>query len=160
MPGTPPCRLRVSGWLGDNHRSYLDAQRDKLRSAGLLADFAHVESPDHASKVRFFHSIDVLSVPTTYREPKGLYVLEALANGVPVVQPAHGSFPELIEATGGGVLVEPGNAADLARALRRLIDQPAERAALAERGRQAVLRAFTARAMAEATVDVYRKYVP
>ena len=58
--------------------------------------------------MRFLHGIDVLSVPTTYREPKGLYVLEALANGVPVVQPSHGSFPELIEVTGGGILVAAG----------------------------------------------------
>ena len=57
--------------------------------------------------MRFFQSIDVLSVPTTYREPKGLYILEAWANGVPVVQPRHGTFPELIEQTGGGLLVEP-----------------------------------------------------
>ena len=52
----------------------------------------------------FLQSLDVLSVPTTYREPKGLYVLEAWANGVPVVQPRHGSFPELMEAAGGGLL--------------------------------------------------------
>ena len=76
------------------------------------------------SKVRFLHGIDVLSVPTTYREPKGLYVLEALANGVPVVQPRHGSFPELIEATGGGLLVNPDDPHDLARALRQLFDDP------------------------------------
>ena len=54
----------------------------------------------------FFESIDVLSVPTTYREPKGLYFLEAWANGVPVVQPRHGTFPELIEETGGGLAVD------------------------------------------------------
>ena len=83
--------------------------RQRLDAAGLLGDFEYVESPDHANKVRFLQVVDVLSVPTMYREPKGLYVLEALANGVPVVQPAHGSFPELIEATGGGLLVPPND---------------------------------------------------
>ena len=78
--------------------------------------------------MRFLHGLDVLSVPTTYREPKGLYVLEALANGVPVVQPRHGSFPELIEATGGGLLVNPDDPRDLARGLRHLIDDPIPRA--------------------------------
>ena len=52
---------------------------------------------EHSDKVKFLHTIDVLSVPTTYREPKGLYVLEALANGVPVVQPRHGSFDEFCQ---------------------------------------------------------------
>ena len=106
----PPCRLHASGWLGDNNRPYFDEQRRKLAAAGLAGEFTHVECPTHDDKVRFLHAIDVLSVPTTYREPKGLYVLEALANGVPVVQPRHGSFPELIEATGGGLLVSPNDA--------------------------------------------------
>jgi glycosyltransferase involved in cell wall biosynthesis len=155
----PRARLHVSGWLGANNRAYFEDQKARLAQAGLLDDFTHVESPDHASKVRFLKAIDVLSVPTSYREPKGLYVLEALANSVPVVQPRHGSFPELVEATGGGVLVEPGDAADLARGLRRLMDDAAEREKLAQRGKQAVFARFHARAMAEATLGVFGKYV-
>jgi glycosyltransferase involved in cell wall biosynthesis len=158
-PGIPPCRLRVSGWLGENNRPWLDEQRRRLRGWGLEGDFTHVQSPDHASKVRFFREIDILSVPTTYREPKGLYVLEALANGVPVVQPRHGSFPELVEATGGGILVEPGDPEDLARGLRRLLEDHGQRQELGRRGREAVRQQFTAEGMARATVDVYRKYL-
>ena len=107
MPGVPPTRLRASGWLGAEHKPYLDGVRRTLAAAGLAGEFEYVDSPDHASKVRFLQSLDVMSVPTPYREPKGLYVLEALANGVPVVQPSHGSFPELIGASGGGLLVTP-----------------------------------------------------
>src|SRR5207237_6716760 len=117
---------------------YLHEQWTKLGRARLLADFKYVEAPDHASKVRFLQSLDVLAVPTTYREPKGLYVLEAWANGVPVVQPAHGSFPELIEATGGGVLVPPNDPQALAAAIARLMDQPQERTRLGELGHAAV----------------------
>lgn len=159
MAGTPPCRLHVSGWLGDNDRPYFDQQKKRLADAGLLDEFEHVESPDHASKVRFLQGLDVLSVPTVYREPKGLYVLEAWANGIPVVQPAHGSFPELIEATGGGLLVRPEDAADLARSLRRLLDDADERRALGARGLRGVHARFTARVMAETTADLYRKYL-
>lgn len=159
MAGTPPCRLHVSGWLGDNDRPYFDQQKKRLADAGLLDEFEHVESPDHASKVRFLQGLDVLSVPTVYREPKGLYVLEAWANGIPVVQPAHGSFPELIEATGGGLLVRPEDAADLARSLRRLLDDADERRALGARGLRGVHARFTARIMAETTADLYRKYL-
>ena len=54
-----------------------------------------------------------MSVPTTYHESKGLSILEALANAVPVVLPAHGTFPELVADTGGGLSSTPGNAADL-----------------------------------------------
>src|SRR5207253_9660314 len=53
QPGAPPAKLRASGWLGENHRPYLDEQKARLRSAGLDGDFVYVDSPDHASKVRF-----------------------------------------------------------------------------------------------------------
>ena len=158
-PNAPPCRLRVSGWLGSNHRPYFDDIDRRLQQEGLADDFDHVESPDHASKVRFFQSIDVLSVPTTYQEPKGLYVLEALANGVPVVQPRHGSFPELLEATGGGLLVNPDDPADLARGLRDLLDNPAHREELGRKGKEAVQQRFHADRMARETVAVYRSYL-
>jgi glycosyltransferase involved in cell wall biosynthesis len=158
-PGAPPAQLRVSGWLGENYRAYLEEVRRTLTNAGLGDRFEHVESPDHASKVRFLQGLDVLSVPTTYREPKGLYVLEALANGVPVVQPRHGSFPELIEATGGGLLVNPDDPRDLAAALRRLAEDAGHRAELGRKGQEAVRRRFNAAAMAEETVTVYRKYL-
>jgi glycosyltransferase involved in cell wall biosynthesis len=158
-PGAPPARLVASGWLGENNRPYLDEVRGRLAVAGLADRFAYVESPDHASKVRFLQGLDVLSVPTTYREPKGLYVLEALANGVPVVQPRHGSFPELVGATGGGLLVNPDDPRDLAAALRRLADDSAHRAELGRKGKEAVHRRFHAAAMAEETVAVYRKYL-
>lgn len=156
-PGLAPIRLRVSGWLGEHNRAYFEEQKAKLARANLLEHFEHVESPDHASKVRFLQALDVLSVPTTYREPKGLYVLEAWANGVPVVQPAHGSFPELIAATGAGLLVPPDDPAALAAALRQMMEQPEERRRLGSLGHAAVRERFDAASMARATVAVYEK---
>ena len=160
MPGTPPCRLHVSGWLGDNNRGYFDDLHKKLQTWGHADHFHHVESPDHGSKVRFLQSLDVLSVPTVYREPKGLYILEALANGVPVVQPRHGSFPELIEQTGGGHLVNSDDPEDLARGLRHLLDNHALREELGRKGKAAVHSRFRADIMAQETVAVFRKYLP
>ncbi len=157
--GAPRARLHVSGWLGENHRAYVDEVRIRLMEARLGDRVNFFASPDHASKVRFLQGLDVLSVPTTYREPKGLYVLEALANGVPVVQPRHGSFPELIEATGGGLLVNPDDPHDLAAGLRRLLEDVALREELGRQGKEVVHRRFQAATMAEETVTVYRKYV-
>jgi glycosyltransferase involved in cell wall biosynthesis len=159
MPGVPPCRLQIGGWLGEHYRPYLDEQARKVRDAGLVGDFRHVDAPDHPSKVRFFADIDLLSVPTIYREPKGLYVLEAWANRLPVVLPRHGTFPELIEATGGGVLVEPDNPEKLAEALHALMQQPQAMADMGQRGHQAVHKRFHARAMAEETVRVLKNFV-
>jgi glycosyltransferase involved in cell wall biosynthesis len=159
MPDAPPYRLHVSGWLGDSNRPYFEGIRKKMAEWGLVGDFAHTESPDHASKVRFLQGLDVLSVPTTYREPKGLYVLEALANGVPVVQPRHGSFPELVEATDGGLLVNPDDPEDLARGLQLLLADQAHREELGRKGKEAVHGRFHAARMARETVAVYQQYL-
>src|SRR5262249_21976488 len=138
QPDAPPCRLHVSGWLGENNKPYLENLRQQLHAAGLADDFSHVESPDHAGKVRFLQGLDVLSVPTVYREPKGLYILEALANSIPVVQPRHGSFPELIEMTGGGHLVNAEDPEDLARGLARVLSDQVYREELGRKGKEAV----------------------
>lgn len=157
--GAPECRLKISGWLGENSKPFFEEQMAKLRSAGLEQYVEHVDCPQHADKVAFLKSIDVLSVPTTYHEPKGLYILEALANGTPVVQPAHGSFPELISATGGGVLVPPDDPKALAEALLSLLEDPARRRELADTGSKAVQEIFDAEAMAKNTMVVLNDVV-
>jgi glycosyltransferase involved in cell wall biosynthesis len=154
QPGAPRAKLRFAGWLGAHNRGYLAGIWKKLADAGLAGDVEHADAPTHGDKVRFLHGVDVLSVPTPYREPKGLYVLEALAAGVPVVQPRHGSFPELIEATGGGMLVNPDDPADLAAGLRRLLDDAELRRELGRKGQAAVREKFTAERMARETVKL------
>lgn len=154
-----PVRLRASGWLGENNRVYFQEQVQKLTAAGLAHDFEHVESPTHGDKVRFFQSIDVLSVPTTYHEPKGLYVLEAWANGIPVVQPRHGSFPELIESTLGGLLVSPDDPAALAAGLQQLLQDHDFRDSLGRAGAAALRARFTAETMALETETLLNRYV-
>jgi glycosyltransferase involved in cell wall biosynthesis len=103
---------------------------------------------DRAGKIEMLDSIDVFSVPTTYPEAKGIYVLEALSRGVPVVLPEHGSFPELIEQTGGGVLVPPKDPLALAEALAELLLNPNRRTELGRAGREAVRAGFTKEKMA------------
>ena len=156
-PGAPPAKLKASGWLGENDRAFFAEQVAKLTAAGLGADFEHVECPDHATKATFFQSIDVLSVPAAFHEPKGLYVLEAWANGVPVVQPRRGAFPELLAATGGGLLVEP-DTASLASGLRRLLEDAELRQQLGDAGAKGVRTTFTADVMAEKTAAVLQQF--
>jgi glycosyltransferase involved in cell wall biosynthesis len=159
MPGTATARLRVSGWLGAHQNAYLEELHGKLKEWKLADFFDHVETPDLPGKVRFFHEIDVLSVPATFREPKGLYLLEAWANGVPVVQPRHGSFPELVEATGGGLLFRPGDPGELAVKLHQLCHDPSQREKLGRLGQIGVQQQFHAERMAEATLALYRKFL-
>ncbi len=82
--GLPPSRLEVAGYLGGDQREYLDRVELMLRQAGLHTEYRYHGELDRAQKVAFFKQIDVFSMPTPYREPKGFSVLEAMASGVPV----------------------------------------------------------------------------
>jgi glycosyltransferase involved in cell wall biosynthesis len=154
-PGIPPTRLEAAGYLAPEHRGYLASVEQKLKGWGLAADFRYRGEVDRDAKLRFLKSIDLLSVPCSYDEPKGLFVLEAMANGTPVVQPRHGAFPELIESTGGGLLVEPGSAEALADGFERLIRDRALAASLGAAGHDAVCRNYSIARMAERTVEAY-----
>ena len=158
-PGMDAVQLRIAGWLGEAHRAYAESQFARLRAAGLGDAFRYVGEVDRRGKLEFLQSLDVLSVPTVQREPKGLFMLESLAAGVPVVLPDHGAFPELIASTGGGCLVPPNDAAALAAALAALLADPDRRSRYAESGRQAVYQQRNADAMARATREVFRQYV-
>ena len=146
-------------WLGDHRRAYADEQFAKLRDAGLADAFHYAGSVDRAGKIEFLKGIDVLSVPTVYHEPKGLFVLEALAAGVPVVQPSHGAFPELVAATGGGRLVRPEDPAQLADELHALLSDEAMRRNLGRQGMAAVHKSNTAAAMAQSALAVYERFL-
>lgn len=129
--------LHAAGWLGPQHEPYLATIRDRIAKAGLTDRFTYHGSPDLKGKVEFLRSVDVLSVPTEYEDPKGLFVLESLAAGTPVVMPEHGAFGELVRSTQGGLLVPPNDAAALADALLSLKDTERRRA-LAETGQRGV----------------------
>jgi len=159
-PGNELYRLKIAGWLGAHRRAYAEEQFQRLRDAGLEQDFEYVGEVDRAGKVRFLESLDLLCVPTVYEEPKGLFVLEALAAGVPVVLPAHGAFPELIAATGGGLLVPPGNVERLADEIAKILGDDQLRRRLAAAGRAAVLGNWNAQAMAQQTLSIFRGYRP
>ena len=121
--------------------------------------FDYVGSPERDGKLQFFKEIDVFSLPTVYQEPKGIPVLEALACGIPVVQPRHGAFPEMLAETGGGVLFEPGRAESLAESLADLLTDPDKCTKLGAEGRQPVVTNRSSRRMAEETLSVYDLYV-
>lgn len=149
-------RLRIAGWLGARDKDYFEGVKQQLASWDLEDRVDYVGEVDRDEKIRFLGSLDVLSVPTTYAEPKGLFVLEALANGVPVVQPQHGAFPELLDRTGGGILVEPGSPAALAAALEDLRRDPERRRKLGAQGKESVHGRWGDGPMAEKTLALYQ----
>jgi glycosyltransferase involved in cell wall biosynthesis len=117
MIGGAPARLRAAGYSNPGPATYLDEVRRTLTAAGLGGEFTYEGELDRTGKLDFLHQLDVLSVPATYDEPKGMFLIEAMASGVPVVQPRRGAFIEVVERTGGGLLVEVDDPASLAEGL-------------------------------------------
>lgn len=156
MPGMDHVRLHSAGWLGEGDRAFYDQQLSKLREAGLAHRYENAGVLDREEKIAFLSSLDLMSIPTEYREPKGLSVLEALAAGTPVVQPAHGAFPEMLESTQGGKLVPPNDPIALAEAWRELLQDDAKRKSLGLAGASSVRARHGLQSMANGVVSIYR----
>ncbi len=151
-PGLEGCQLKIAGWLGQADCAYLDEQLEKAEAAGVGGQVTYVGELDREAKQVFLRGLDVFSVPSVYEEPKGLSILEAMACGVPCVQPDHGIFAEMCGPGRGSVLCDPHDTDALAEALADvLLDLPKARG-LGEKARQQVLSHHQMDAMAQATV--------
>ena len=154
----PETRLIAGGYLGKRDVAWF---RNLMRNAADLgSSFEYIGSPpDHKSKVHFLKTLDVLSVPTVYQEPKGLFALEAMANGIPVVLPSHGAFPEMIAQARGGILFEPGLPEHLADSLKTILNNQKDRFQLAHNGHRQVRTFFSTEIMARESMRVFAEYL-
>jgi glycosyltransferase involved in cell wall biosynthesis len=148
-------RLSAAGYLAPEHRSYLSEIQEAMNQAELGSEFKYEGVVDRQQKIAFLQSIDVLSVPATYNEPKGIFLLEAMACGVPVLQPRRGGFTEVVERTGGGLLVEPDNIDALAEGIVKLATDTELRASLGQSGFQKVREHYSVGRMADSALEVY-----
>ena len=151
----PPCRLEVAGYLAPEHKEYLHGIERRMKEWGLSDEFHYRGVLDREGKLQFLRTLDVLSVPSTYSEPKGIPLLEAMASGVPVVQPRRGAFPEIIEKTSGGILVEPDDYDSLADGLLSIWKNPALAEQLSRDGASGVHEHYSVARMASRAVEVY-----
>ncbi len=147
--------LRIAGYVAPEHEAYLTSILDQAKTWGLADRLEYIGVLDREQKIAFMRSLDAFAVPAAYDDPKGLALLEAMACGVPVVVPRRGTYTEMIERTGGGVLVPPDDLDALVNALADLGRNPSRRHELGLRGASGVRAHYTARDMARRALDVY-----
>ena len=157
--GPARMRLEAAGYMAAAHKPYLAGVQRTLEQAGLLGDFTYHGEVDRRGKVGFLRGIDVMSMPATYDEPKGFTLLEAMASGVPVVEPRRGALSEIVERTGGGLLVAPDDPDALADGLCRIWNDRSLRHELGRRGREGVRRHYTIESSTDALIRVYEEVV-
>jgi len=146
----PYLKMSAAGYLAPEHESY-------LKECHRMTDFAYMGELTREQKSDFLRSIDVNCVPSPYADPKGLYVLETMAVGTPVASPAHGSFPEMIESTGGGVLYHRPDPRDVAVQLAELIRNPTRARELGTTGAEAVRRLYSIEHSASRALETYSR---
>ena len=155
--GSIEARLLVAGTPGIGQTSYLKKIRQRMKEWGLTQSFEYRGQLNRSEKIDFLRDLDVFSVPTCYDEPKGLSILEAMACGVPVVLPRRAGFTDIVERTGGGLLVEPDNAGALARGLLALQRDTGYSEKLGQRGQEGVRQHYDIHKMGDATLKSYSK---
>lgn len=152
-------RMHVAGTMNHTHKPFVARIQKRLEEAGVFGDVELAPNLTRKEKQIFLRRLSVFSVPAEYGEAFGLYILEALASGVPVVQPNHGAFPELIEATGGGILSVRDDPVSLAQSIDRLLRNPDEASRLGQSGMKAVTERFSLGRMADQVLDLFQRMV-
>ena len=136
-------------------KPYLAGVQKQLSDAGLGEEFHYHGVIDRADKIAFLRKLDVMSLPATYDEPKGVSLLEAMACGVPLVQPRRGAFTEIVESTGGGLLVRPDDPADLAEGILKIARDRKLAEELGANGFRGVREHYSAAYMADRLLEAY-----
>ncbi len=152
-------RLHIAGGQSRSDQGFIDDQIKKLAKAGLTDDVKFLMSFSQSEKLKFLKSLSVLCVPEKQPVSCGLYVLEAMAAGVPVVQPASGVFKELIEATDGGVLADTNDADAFANAIKPFLLDSDHAKKVGQKGRESIIAKFDIMRSAENMIGVCQDVV-
>lgn len=157
--GKVAAKLRIAGSMLDSDVPLVKRLKAKLEANKLADQVEWLPNVTREEKIRFLQSLTCFSVPATYGEAFGLYIIEALAAGIPVVQPRHAAFPELVENTGGGILCEPDDPQALAIGLEGLLLDPRRARSLGLAGRKAVEERYSMQSMARSVDSVLQRMV-
>ncbi|NQU66492.1 MAG: glycosyltransferase family 4 protein [Candidatus Marinimicrobia bacterium] len=157
--GHEDLKLLLTGGITDDDTTFLEQTKTKLKQANCLENVTIIENYDRQSRIDYLSRLTLLSVPMIKGEAFGLFQLEALAAGVPIVQPQVGAFPEIIEKTGGGITYYPNSPEKLAEAIDGLLADPKRLKSMSETGRTNVETNFSNIKMASRLIEIYNKVI-
>ena len=157
--GISEARFEAAGWMAADCKAYLSDIKQSFTDCGLASEFHYRGVLDRPQKIEFLRKLDVMSVPATYDEPKGVSLLEAMACGVPLVQPRRGAFTEIVEKTSGGLLVEPDDAQSLAQGILHIYQDRRLAGELGTNGARGVREFYSAAHMADRALEAYESVI-
>ncbi len=152
-------KLYLTGGYTSDDKIFVNEILKKISKFGFEKDVKIFEEFNKGNRIQFLRSLTLLSVPVPTGEAFGAYQLEALAAGVPIVQPNIGGYPEFIEATGGGIIYEPNDSENLAKAVASLLTKPDQVRKFGAQGRKSVLEKYSMSDMAKKIIKVYESII-
>lgn len=156
-PGFDDVKLIATGGLTGDDAKFLKEQKKKIKDAGLTGFFEIHEGFEGAEVNDFFRKVSLISVPVRIGEAFGMYLLESMASGVPVVQPALGAFPEIVEISGGGVNYMPNTPQKLSETWADLLADPVKLEKLSRAGYEGTKEKFNIHSHAREIINLYEQ---
>ena len=150
-------KLKVSGGMTGDDKSFFNDQVSKFKHAGIRDDVEVYDDFDLERLKDFFSSLTALSVPVLNGEAFGLYQIESMASGIPIVQPALGAFPEIVETSGGGAIYSPNTAEALSGKLKEVLSDSEKLRSMSISGRKAVEEKFDCGKLINDMIGIYRQ---
>ena len=148
-------RLVLTGGYTGDDLGFLKDIKKKIRQNNLETDVEFHERFEGNGRKEFFSKVSVISVPVRKGEAFGIYIAEAMASGIPVVQPALGAFPEIVKASNGGTVYPENSPESLAGALETVLNDKDMLSNFSISGRKSTEVKFNINILAREIVDIY-----
>lgn len=155
--GLQGLNLKVCGGYTGTDKHFVLEQIKKIRESGLQKSVKIYPEFQGDMKSAFFRDVDLISVPVRKYDGYGLYILESNGEGVPVIQPSTGAFPEIIEKTSGGIVYSPDTVEKLAEEIKNMLDNPDFLRNMGETGSRNVREEFSLARMSERLSELYKE---
>ena len=155
--GFEDVKLLLTGGSTGSDSLYIKEIIQAIAKEKLTRDVLFLDDFEDTARHDFFSQVSVISVPVRNGEAFGMYLVESMASGIPVVQPALGAFPEIIEISGGGLIYEPNTPEVLCETLAGLLSDSEKLIGLSLAARKGVEKNFNIHDHAKEMIEVYQK---
>ncbi len=155
MPGNEESKLLLTGGSTGDDTHFIAEQKRKIHHAELTDQVVFIHDFSAEKRNAFLDQVTLMTVPVKHGEAFGIYLTEAMAAGIPIVQPALGAFPEIVRDSGGGVIYEPNTPLALAKTMHALLVDQKMLKSLSTQARESIEKTFNIHALSKEMASIY-----
>ncbi len=159
QPGYEDVKLLLTGGHTADDKNFIKEQRQKITAAGLSDSVKVIDDFSKDKREEFFNEVMVLSVPVRGGEAFGIYLTEAMAAGIPILQPALGAFPEIVKKSGGGMVFADNDPEHLVNAFIKVFSDQEQLKQMSHKARESVEKKFNIHALSEEMISTYHQVI-